>query len=384
MASVKDFIEVIEKRINWKVILLLFLITRLCIVGVLHTEWNGESMLCYNADCKTRWHNVESVVDGLNPYLVWKELGGYGTDIPSQSCWPPFFFILTSVFAFFWKSIWAMRLMFFLFDFLNLFLIYRLARYKNTSSVLYLLAPSLFRGLLFVEDEVFVTFLLASIYFLTKERYLLSTVMLALSFNHKFFPIVLFPVLLMAMNVVRKRRQGILPEVNYRGLLKHTGIFTLVTVFWHIFYFPDWYMFYEFRIFHYTITPGLGFGIWALLPRAYYTVFIGTAFVLFYIYCYLKKLDVKTGYLLGSLIFFSTYPRFSVDHLIFLVPLFLVWTRLGLVDILFWVFLSVTVCIDFLALPTIGLIDPVYGYLLLVLILLGFYAVIACNLRHRR
>jgi len=38
-----------------------------------------------NADCKARWHNVELMVDGLNPYKVWRELGGYTTDIPEQS-----------------------------------------------------------------------------------------------------------------------------------------------------------------------------------------------------------------------------------------------------------------------------------------------------------
>jgi len=268
----------------------------------------------------------------------------------------------------------------FLFDFLNLILIYKLARFKNTASLFYILAPSLFRGLLFVEDEILATFVLASIHFLGKKRYSLSTLMLALSFNHKFFPILLFPVLLLQMDIFK--RTNIIPKIkNYRRLLEQVSVFSLTTIFWHIFYFSDWYMFYDFRMFHYTITPGAGFGIWALFSRDYYSIFIGLAFILFYLFSYIKNLDIKTTYLLGSLIFISTYPRFSVDHLIFLIPLFLIWTRLNLMDTLLWIFLSITVILDFLALPTIGIFNQNYATYLLILVLLGFYLIILNRLR---
>lgn len=387
MNKFKDIIERIEQSryLNWKTILVLYLITRIGIVILLgYGTWNGQSLLCYNADCKARWHNVELVVSGLNPYRVWRELGGYTTDIPEQTGWPPFFLILTSIFAFFWKSIWAMRLVFFLFDFLNLVLIYKLAKFRSIVSLFYILAPSLFRGLLFVEDEIFVTFLLASIYFFNKGRYSLSTLMLALSFNHKFFPIILFPVLLLGMNIVKKTEHSIIPKiVNYRRLIEQISIFILVTVFWHLFYFPDWYMFYDFRIFHYTIVPGVGFGIWALFSRKYYTIFFGSVLIMFYVYSYLKNLDIKTSYFLGSLLFFSTYPAFSVDHIIFLIPLFLIWTKLNFSEIFFWIFLTIGVSLEFLGLPTIGIISPFYRDFISILILIGFYLVIANGLRKK-
>ena len=352
-------IDSIEKRINWKTILLLYLFTRIFIVVVLHADWNDESMLCYNVDCKTRWHNVESVVNGLNPYQVWRGLGGYDAGIADQSCWLPFFFILTSIFTFFWKSIWAMRLVFFLFDFINLFLIYKLARYKNTSSILYILAPSIFRGLLFVEDEIFVTFLLASIYFYTKHRYVFSTIMLALSFNHKIFSIILLPILITQI-----------PKTSRNRLLRYGGIFALTTLFWHIFYFPDWYMFYEFRLFHYTITSMAGFGIWSLLPRTFYPVFMVVGTVLFYAYTRFKRINLRSSYLMWTVFFISTYPKFSMDHLILVVPLFLIWTEWDYVDSIFWVFLSLVVCIDFLSLPTISLVAPEHAGILNILVLI--------------
>jgi len=124
----------------------------------------------------------------------------------------------------------------FLFDFLNLILIYKLARFKNTASLFYILAPSLFRGLLFVEDEILATFVLASIHFLGKKRYSLSTLMLALSFNHKFFPILLFPVLLLQMDIFK--RTNIIPKIkNYRRLLEQISVFSLTTIFWPSFIF---------------------------------------------------------------------------------------------------------------------------------------------------
>ena len=86
VSKLKDIIGLIEQHINWKILLVLYLITRLCIVIPLeYGTWNNERLLCYNADCKARWHNVELMVDGLNPYKVWRELGGYTTDIPEQS-----------------------------------------------------------------------------------------------------------------------------------------------------------------------------------------------------------------------------------------------------------------------------------------------------------
>lgn len=372
LKRVLPLIQRAEHRLNWKTVLLLYLITRIGLVIMLSSSWQGESLLCYTADCKSHWHNVNFVVEGKNPYIEWRKAGGYGLPIPLKAEHPPFLYLLMSTFVWLWKSVWSMRLIFFLFDFLNVYLIYKLTKFKNISSLLYIFAPSILRGLLFVEEELFVTFALASVYFFNKRNYSLSTIMLALIFNIKIFPIVLFPILLYLILKETK---------NFSTLIKQILIFTLTTAICHLFFFPDWYMAYESRALHYTLLGN--FGVWNFLSTAYYLPLMLTAFILFYIFTYIKNLDIKTGYLLGSLIFISLYPRFSFDHFIFLIPLFLVWSRLNLSDIIFWIFLSIGVVIEFLGLPSIGIITSFQREIMGVLILIGFYLIIANHLKNK-
>lgn len=374
-----------NRYLNWKVIIILYLITRISIILLLnYGTWGGASMLCYASDCKQHWRNSQLVIHGVNPYQVWGETEG-SPDLPLllRADHPPFMYILLPSLVWIWESVWAMLLIYFIFDFINVYLISCLSKFKKISALLYISAPSFFRGLVFAEDEIMcVAFALASIYFLKRNRYSLSTLMLALSVNLKFFPIVLFPVFLLAMNVFKKPESAILPSIDYPRVIKQLGVFILITAFFHLFFYPYWSIYYTYRTFDYTLGS-VGFGIWKVLPMEYYPGILAFIFILFYLCAYIKKWGVKTMYLLGSLIFISSFPKFSVDHFIFLIPLFLIWTELGLMDILLWVFLSMVVCTDFLALPTIGLIDPACSYLLSILVLLGFYAVIACNLRHR-
>ena len=327
-------------------------------------------------------NNAQQVVNGFSPYQVWREAGGYATGIEDRADDLPVFFILTSTFLWIWKSVWAVRLVFFIFDIINVYLIYRLARFKKISAVLYILAPSIIRGLVFPEDELFVTFALASIYFLSRRRYSLSTIMLAFWFNVDFYPILFFPVLLLNMDIVKKAGNKLLPAINnYKRLAEQTALFASVTVVSHLFYFPDWYMAYEFRSLHYALD-GPGFGIWSVLPTQFYPLVMASAVILFYAFLYLKDLDMKTGYLLGSLVFISIFPRFSVDHLITLVPLFLIWTRLNRMDIIIWISLGIAVFLSFLALPTLGIFDRGYATYLLLSVTIGFYLTIMKQMRN--
>lgn len=365
----KNTINHIEqnKYLNWKSLIILYILSRLAIVLLFnYGVWNGESILCYTADCKSHWRNVVHVIEGRDPYEEWKKVGGFGLPIPLKAEQPPFLYILMSIFAWFWKSVWAMWFVFILFDFVNLILIYKLARFKKISVLLYIFAPSVIRGLIFFEEEIFVTFALASIYFFKNKKFYLSTIMLALIFNIKFFPIVLFPLLLI---LIQKKTN------NFSILIKQILVFVLSTVFLHIVYFPNWYMFYESRTLHYTLLGK--FGIWGLLPTTYYPILLTFAFILFYIVFYFKNFDIRTGYLLGSLIFISLYPKFSLDHFIFLIPLFLVWTELNLLDVIFWILLSIGVIVEFLGLPTIGILNPFYQKLISILMIIGFYLAIA-------
>jgi len=376
LMPLKKAVKQIEecRYINLKTILLLYLITRFFLVFLLaYAEWNGEDMLCYPVDCKQHWHNVEYVVDGLNPYKMWKHAGGYGLPIPLRADHPPLLYILLPAFAWFWKSIWAMMSVFFIFDLLNLLLIYRLAEFKKTSTLLYVFAPSIIRGLVFTEEEIFVTFVLASIYFLNKKRYALSTIMLALSFNIKFFPILLFPVLLLSMEAINKSKK--FPRINSMRLMKQTTIFILVSLFCHLFFYPDWYMFYENRTFYWTLGQS-NWAFWRFLPTTYYPLVLASTFILFYLYTYTKKLDIKTGYLLGSLLFISFYPKFSPDHLIFLIPLFLIWTRLNSLDIILWISLCIAASLAALSLPTIGLFNRPLANDILFMTMIFFITII--------
>lgn len=377
--ELKRLLQSIEgnKYLNLKTILALYLITRILIVLVLnYGSWGGVDMLCYTVDCKFWMNNAQQVVNGFNPYQVWREAGGYATGIEDRADDLPVFFILISTFLWTWKSVWAVRLVFFIFDFINVYLIYRLAKFKRISVVLYILAPSILRGLLFPEDELLVTFALASIYFLSKRRYSLSTIMLVFWFNVDFYPIVFFPALLLNMDIVKKIENKVLPTItNYKRLAEQTVLFISAIVVSHIFYFPDWYMAYEFRSLHYALS-GHGFGIWSILSTNYYPLLMALAVISFYILVYLKRLDITTGYFLGTLVFISIFPRFSVDHLITLVPLFLIWTRLKFMDIILWIFLGIAVFLSFLALPTLGIFDPGYAIYLLILVTLGFYLTI--------
>ncbi len=362
---------------NFKTLFVIYLLTRISIVLILnYGSWNGTSMLCYTVDCKFWWNNAQQVVNGLNPYQVWRENGGYGADISKRADDLPIFFLLISIFAWFWKSVWAVFIVFFLFDILNIYFISKLAKFKRVAVLLYLFAPSILRGLFFPEDELLITFGLASIYFLVNRRYTLSTLMLALWFNTDFYPIAFFPILLLNMDVIKKVPNRFFPEiVNWSRLIQQTTIFILAIIFSHLFYFPDWYMVYEFRSIHYALA-GQGFGIWQILSTSYYPFLLLSLFFLFYVFAYVKNLDIKTGYLLGSLIFISLFPRFSVDHLITLIPLFLIWTRLNLLDVIFWIFLMIGISLEFIGLPTIGIVSPSTRMLISLSILIGFYLVI--------
>lgn len=377
---IKNFISWIEdnRHINWKVIALLYLLTRVSIVLVLnYGVWNNMSMLCYTADCKHWWNNAKHVAEGRNPYEEWRKIGFLDADIPYRSDYPPFLYILLSIAVILWDNIWAIRSMFFLFDFLNLLLIWNLsAKFKKISVLLYIFAPSILRGVFFPEDELFVTFVLLSIYFLGRKKYSLSTIMLAFSFNVKIFPILLFPLLLLNMKVFEKVEGRVIPRIeNFPRMIKQTSIFIFTSILLHLPYFPDWYMAYEFRTIAYALAPS-NRGLWFVLPpwlTKYYFIIVAFSFVIFYIYSYLKNLDIKTNYLFGSLLFISLFPGFSTDHLIFIIPLFLIWTEFKLEDILLFLFLSMGVVLEFLGLRTIGVISQYQRKFIIFLVLISFY-----------
>lgn len=373
------------RYLNWKVILILYLVTRLSIILLLsYASWNGQSMLCYTADCKHYLNNANYIVNGLNPYKVWKDKGSYDLPLTERADNSPLTYALTSTFYWVWRDIWAILLVFFIFDFLNLCLIYNLSRFKKISSLLYIFAPSIIRGLIFVEDELFVTFILASIYFFNRRKYSLSTVMLAISANVKFFPIVLFPILLLCMGLFCREKKLIPNVIKYSSVAKHIFIFILVSILSHLFFYPDWDIYYRYRTINYTLL--LNGGLWQILnvsPAEYYLPLLSLAFILFYLFVYIKNLDIKTGYLTGSLIFLSLYPHPSFDHFIFLLPLFLVWAQWSKAEIIFWIFFTFGVIIEFLGLPTIGIISPVERQFIGVSILIGFYLLIANYLKVR-
>jgi hypothetical protein len=370
-----------SRYVNWKTIIGIYLLTRISLILLLNfSTWNGSPLLCYAVDCKQHWRNAQLVVNGINPYLVWKEMEGTpALPLLLRADHPPFMYILLPSFVWIWKSVWSMLLLYFIFDFINLCLISSLSKFKKIPALLYIFAPSIFRGLVFAEDEIMcVTFALASIYFFRKNQYSLSTLMLALSFNLKFFPIVLFPTLLMCMNIFQKTKSRIFPNIEYLQLVKQVGIFSLVTLFFHSFFYPHWDIYYQYRTFHRTLWFS-GNGIWNILPLSvdtYYIPILLSIFSLFYLYLYFRRLDIKTGYFITALLFLSTYPHFSFDHLIFLIPLFLIWTRLRKQDIVFWIILTVGVIIEFLGLPTIGFITPFQRQFIGPLLLVSFYFVL--------
>jgi len=122
--NIKKFIGRIEhhKYLNLRNILFLYLITRIFIIILLnYGAWNSTSMLCYTADCKMYWWNVNHMIHGENPYKIWIGEGNTLSEIchknlPERSDFPPIFFLFISTFVWIWKSIWAMYLMFFIFD----------------------------------------------------------------------------------------------------------------------------------------------------------------------------------------------------------------------------------------------------------------------------
>jgi len=382
-------------HLNIKTLILIYLITRLSFIFLLtQVTWNNESVICYASDCKQHWRNSQFVVSGLSPYKIWKE-EGLNLPLPHRADHPPLLYVLMPFFVWIWKDVWAMLLMFFLFDFINLLLVYSLGKFRKISSLLYIFAPSIFRGLLFAEDEIFtIAFILASVYFFRKKKYTTSTIMLALSFNIHFFPIVLFPILLLNMNVIEKKEEKgkiLLPfpkEIEYGKIIKYLGMFLLTSAICHLFFFPDWIMFYKYRTFNFTLTS-TGSGIWHLLqisPSKFYIPTLLFSFLIFYLYSYLKNLNIETGYLLSSLLFITFFPRVAMDHFIFILPLFLIWTKLTKLEIFSWLVLFVGVIAEFLALPSVNIlqISHISSYnfrvLILLFIIFIFYIPIIKNL----
>jgi len=362
--NIKKFIGRIEhhKYLNLRNILFLYLITRIFIIILLnYGVWNSTSMLCYTADCKMYWWNVNHMIHGENPYKIWIGEGNTLSEIchknlPERSDFPPIFFLFISTFVWIWKNVWAMYLMFFIFDSLNILLIYNLSKFKHISVVLYIFAPLVLRGLIFPEDEIFSTFLLASIYFLKQGRYSLSTLMLTISANIKFFPIILLPALFLGSETIRRVDNGIFPQINFKMLIKQLLIFIGFSLIAHIFYFPYNLITYKCRMIHNILIPH-GEGIWRILPGKYFPFLIGFLLLIFYLYSYTKKTDIKTMSLFASLLFISLYTDMSFDNLTFLIPLFLIWTRLNFIDLFSWILFSIASLLDILALPTIGVIE---------------------------
>ncbi|MDD5472792.1 MAG: hypothetical protein PHU34_01450 [Candidatus Methanoperedens sp.] len=277
-------------------------------------------------------------------YKIWIDTGldangvPLMTDIPYQASFPPLFYLSISPFAFLKLSPWSMRLVFFIADFLNLWLIYQLAGPKKVASLAYIFTPIvLIQGLIIPEDEVLVaTYLLASLYFFKKNRQRLSVFTLALAFNHKIFPIVLLPLFL--MNTVVKKTEKLLPKIDYKNLLKYCLIFIGTSAVFHAFYYPYWEVAYKIRLFE-----SLGHqSLWLLLPYTprLNTLVVGILLLLFFLYSYVKKLDMTSNYLIGSLIFVTFYPSLSFEHLIMIVPLFLVFTEINQKTIAFWIIFS--------------------------------------------
>lgn len=381
--KIRDVLIRIENNryLNWKVILLIYLLTRISLTLFLSfSAWNGSSLMCYAVDCKQHWRNTQIVVEGGNPYEMWEQAPG-SPDLPLllRADHPPLLYVLMPLFVWIWKSIWAMFLIFFIFDFVSLYLVASLSEFKKTATLLYIIAPSIIRGLVFAETEIFtIAFILASVYFLNKKSYVVSTIFLSLAFNVQFFPVILFPILLMNAGLLRKQEQGFLPERVYiKKIVKYTLVFISISVLSHLFFFPKWKIFYEYRTNDYTLISS-GSGIWKLLqlsPESYYLPVLLASMLFVYLYIYLKNPDTKTSYLLGALTFIVFYPRFSFDHFIILIPLFLVWSRLDMYEIIFWMLLSVGIMIEFLGLPTIGIITTLQRQVIGILILFGFYLV---------
>jgi len=348
-----------KNKLNWKILFLLYLITRIGIILVLQGSWGGTNMLCYTVDCKFWWNNARQVVESKNPYVVWRDAGGFETDISKRADNLPVFFLIISAFTWIWKDIWSVFLLFFVFDAINIYLIYKLTNNK-LGVLMYIIAPTILRGLFFPEDELLVTFALASIYFFKNKRYTLSTISLVLWFNMDFYPILFFPLILMNLDTLKMK-------------IRQSMVFLTALVISHIPYFPEWIMAYQYRIFHFALEGG-GFGIWEILPsNTYYLPVILAAIGIFYILAYKNKFDLSAGYFIGSLIFLSLFPKFSIDHLIVLIPLFLVWTKYTKITMVFWIIVAAGVCLEFLGLPSIGLISEVHREIIRVLIIIGFY-----------
>lgn len=351
----------IESKLNWKIIVLCYLVTRIGIVLILNQNWNENPLLCYTADCKLYWHNVEWIVEGKNPYQEWMALGGYSLPIAMRSDWLPFFFLIISPLAFIWKSVWSMRAIFFIFDLLNIALIYNLAKYKKISVLCYVTALVIFRALIFPEDELLVAFLLLSIYFYEKQKHLLSSSFLAMAFCYKVFPILLFPILL----------------INSKDKLKQILVFIGTSILLHLPYFPDWSVIYTFRSSGYIANSS--WFIWNFIPTEYFMYLLAGAFLFLYFIVYKKKIDVRTGYLLGSLLFITLFPKFSFDHFIFIVPLFLIWTKWEKADFAFWIAFTLFTILEFVGLPSIGAINTEFRKFIPLIVLLGFYSLIFKN-----
>ncbi len=363
-----------SKYLTLKTILILYLVSRLLVVLVLYI--NGP---CNFADCINYYNNVKYVVGGENMYKIWIDTGldANGVpvlaDIPYQASFPPFFYLIISPFAFLKLSVWSMRLVFFIADFLNLLLIYQLAGPKKVASLAYLFAPIVWiSGLIIPQDEILVaTYLLASLYFFKKNMHGLSVFMLALAFNHKIFPIVLLPLFL--MNTVVKKTEKLLPSIDYKNLLKYCLIFIGTSVFLHAFYYPYWEVAYRIRLFE-----SLGHqSVWLLLPYTpkLHTQVVSILLLLFFLYSYVKKLDMTSNYLVGSLIFVTFYPSLSFEHLIMIAPLFLVFTEINQKTVAFWIIFSL---ISFVTTPMPFPFTLPYDFWLplMLVTLLGFYYII--------
>lgn len=329
-----------SKYLNVKTILIFYLVSRLIVVFVLYI--NGP---CNFPDCISHYNNVKHVVGGENMYKIWIDRGGLDangvpliSDNKINADFPPFVYLSISPFAFLVLSVWSMRLVFFIADFLNLWLIYQLAGPKKVASLAYLFAPVIWiSGLIIPQDELLVvTYLLGSLYFFKKNRHGLSVFMLALAFNAKIFPIVLLPLFL--INTVVKKTTKLLPSIDFKNLLKYCLIFTGTSVLLHTFYYPYWIVAYRIRLFE-----SLGHqSLWQLLPYTpkLHTVVVTVLLLLFFLYSYVKKLDIASSYLVGSLIFITFYPSLVFEHLIMIVALFLVFTEINQKTVAFWVIFS--------------------------------------------
>lgn len=364
-----------NKFLNLKAILILYLISRFLVVLILYNT--GP---CNFPDCETYYNNVNYLVTGENMYQKWMEVGLDTDLIEKKADFLPFFYISISPFAFLNLSPWSIRLVFFIADFLNLLLIYNLAQNKNIASLAYLFAPIvLISGLIIPQDEIIVaTYLLSSIYLFKKGHQGRSIFTLALAFSHKVFPIVLLP--LFFLNAVIKKKSTFIPDIEYMKLFRNLIIFISTAIVLNSFYYPDWKVVYYVR----SSYTGGHQSIWMLFPSSIeiHTFILISLLFLFFLYSYVKKLDLTTNYLGGSLIFFSLYPSLTFEHLIIITALFLVFTEINQKTVSFWVIFTI---ISLTTLPMHFIFTLPYNIWLTMMIitLIGFYLIIFEQIKKR-